>query len=208
MYPEQYKQKSVWDQIDMIQEVMPIDFDEGEVEKILSQSLPEKAEGLFVIPRQSESYINEIEKSLSVISESRKFYSHCQLRKKDIRRQEKTRGAISFIERSQKSMGDIIIIPTQFGLYYKGLSVKETERKMSPREFGLGAHEVSWMLFTHYGREYEKSVIHPLCPGDVAKVNKSFNFSPYFEHGGKILEFGVAKIDEQHPDFGAVTAFF
>lgn len=208
MYPEQYKQKSVWDQIDMIQEVMPIDFDEGEVEKILSLPLPERAEGLFVVPRQSGSYINEIEKSLSVISESRKFYSHCQFRKKDIRRQERTRQAISFIERSQKSMGDIIIIPAQFGLYYKGLSVKETERKMSPREFGLGVHEVSWMLFTHHGREYEKSVIHPLCPGDVAKANKSFNFSPYFEHGGKILEFGVLDCNQSLQDFGAVSAFF
>ena len=50
MYPKQYKLKSVWDQIDMIQEIMPIDFDEGEVEKILRQPLPEGAEGLFVIP--------------------------------------------------------------------------------------------------------------------------------------------------------------
>jgi len=208
MYPKQYKQKSVWDQIDMIQKVMSIDFNEGEVEKILSLPLPEKAEGLFVIPRQRGSYINEIENSLSVISESRKFYSHCQFGKKDIRRQERTRQAVSFIERSQEAIGDIIIIPAQFGLPYKGFSAKEVERKMSPREFGLGAKEVSWMLFTHYGREYKESSIHPFCPGDVAKVKKSFILSPYFEHGEKILEFGVLDCNQSLQDFGAVTAFF
>ncbi|MDD3386759.1 MAG: hypothetical protein PHU17_00775 [Candidatus Pacebacteria bacterium] len=206
-YPKYYKIKNVWDQIDMINEIMPIDFNEDVVERISKIPLPEKAEGWFVVPSLTENYVDEVEKTLSSISNTRTFYSHLELKRKNIKRKERTSVAISRLEKYENA-GDIIIIPAQFGNLHRGLSIKEIEtEKMTEREFGLGAYEVSWMLFTHPEREYKESNLHPVCIGDTVKVNKSFNFSPCFDYGEKVLELGAFANNERLQDFGAVTGF-
>ncbi len=93
-----------------------------------------------------------------------------------------------YLRQSQKSIkawekfGDeqkdhnILIVPAQFGLRYRGLSVRRARVVMNAQEFGLGAFDIGIMLLTHPERLQHYDDLYIDCAGDEYSPDADGNF--------------------------------
>lgn len=202
-YPKFYKPRDLWDQVEIIEQVIPIKVNKSLIDNVMQAPLPNGAESLFVIPKLKGSYVLSLLNVLSIIEMKRSFHSHVTLEKKKLLRDERTCKSLKILSNVQNGE-DVIIVPAQFGARHVNKSVESVRESMLPNEFGLGAHDVGWMLFTHLTeRQNEFNGIHLDCPGDIY----SGKYHPYFDYFERRMDFDMRKSNDPISDIGSVTGF-
>lgn len=197
MYPENYIIKSIPDQIKILNLFLGKRL-EVDYSKINQTTLPEGAEGFFVIPKINEdNYLKE----LKIISEKLKINSLVG-NLKNFNRHYLTVDYFEELSFRQGNWGDVFIVPAQFGMRYQGKSVEEVLEELSFEEVPLGAYEGLCMFLTHPARMYKDTHLFLDFPGDYLKGSKKF-----------YLNFDCQKVNVRNSqksnfNFGSITAFF
>lgn len=188
-YPVGYEVKSITEQIEILHKNFPqlsVEPTREFVERMLPMmTLPNGAEGWFAIPRAdriASSYNEAVEKIFMVIGSIYKFinYHEGRLRPQYLRQHERT--VRMFDKLSEKQLGDILVIPAQFGLRHRGRSVRRTRSIFAANEFGLGSFSTSCMLITCPERLGTINNLWVDCSGDeyTELGNGKFSSAPCF----------------------------
>lgn len=168
MYPARYHAKGIEQQINILREFFP---GLGSADKkIAKRPLPEGAEAWFAIPRWeniASTYNQAVQKVLEAIKKQRngKLEIFCKLEPGYLRQHSHKIEKLQLIAEQQKGY-DILVIPAQFGLRYKGRSSEKIREIIKENEFGLGAYEGAIMLLTHPERLVAYRNLFFDCPGD------------------------------------------
>jgi len=174
-YPMEYKIRPIMEQVEILRE--RLSFKGCSInEKIISRSLPEGAEGWFVIPNWEKSGMRNYQGAAGRMPDSLINYGYCDFNADFFRRHILTEKALRFIYQQQREF-DFLIIPAQFGLRHKGKSVRHARETFFSGEFGLGVYEVGCMILTHPEREFDKEQIHIDCAGDEYNMKATRTFS-------------------------------
>ena len=180
--------------------------------------LPNGAEGWFAIPKvdaiagrhfksvtnQNERYCRAALLGLKKLEESHQFasYREGKITPDMFHQHARTIAMLERIGKMQK--GDILVIPSQFGLRHAGRSVRRGRAVFSSSEFGHGTLAVGSMAFTHPTRFTDcKHPLFPCCSGDEFKPAPaaSFDNTPIFGRvNGGVKFFSVGA--------GQVTSFY
>ena len=212
-YLSGYQPKPIAEQVKRLRELFP---ELGSVdESIAEQELPQNTEGWFAIPRWEKiapTYGEAVQKVLDLIKQTRdgKFHNYRggQLGEAYLRQSAKTTKALQALG-EQQSDHDILVMSAQFGLHYRGKSVRRAREVMNASEFGLGAFEIGVMLLTHLERLQHLDDLWIDCAGDefAPHADGGFCRAPCFGfHDGKV-EFGTGDVGDADGDCGSASAF-
>jgi hypothetical protein len=183
--------------------------------------LPANAEGWFAIPNWrkhpeifGKTYSEAVQKMLDAIKKSRDgaFYNY---RDGEVDEQHLRQSARSekFWEELAKAQGDadILIIAAQFGIRYRGRSVRRARVIMedSQGEFGLGAFAVGIMILTHPNRLQHYDDLWIDCAGDEFSPDGvgAFSGAPYFRFDGDGVWFDTKGVDFAYDYCGSASGF-
>jgi broad specificity phosphatase PhoE len=182
-----YKPKGIIEQTKRLRELFPgIGYAD---EELSEQDFPSNAEGWFAIPRWEKiapTYGEAVQKVLDLIKQTRNgaFYNcrEGQLGPQYLRQSMNTSKAFQKLGDEQKDH-DILVVSAQFGLRYRGHSVRWACRVMNDSEFGLGAFAIGIMILTHPERLQHYDDLWINCAGDEFSPNAvcGFSESPCFE---------------------------
>lgn len=216
-YPPEYTYKPLSEQIAILLKHFPqlnVEQTNEFIVKVLpTLELPAGAEGWFAIPnpeRLAPSYGEALEKVLKIIDSSRKFqnYRKGELGPDRLRQHART---VQFLNKiGETQTGDILVIPCQFGLKYRGKSIRRARELFNKfTEFGLGAFMVGCMLITHPDRAVRTEELDMDCAGDeyTPDADGDFSRSLCFYFGGSQLKFDCYWIDNAHGYFSSVSGF-
>lgn len=216
-YPPEYKYKPLAEQIAILLKHFP-QLNVEKTNEFIAQvlptlQLPAGAEGWFAIPRPDKiapSYGEALEKVLKIIDSSRKFqnYRKGELGPDRLRTSARTVQYLNKIGETQT--GDILIIPCQFGLKYRGKSIRRARELFNKiTEFGLGAFQIGCMLITHPDRAVRTEELDMDCAGDeyAPGAGGGFSRSLFFSFGDGRLEFGDRWVGGADGRFGSVSGF-
>ncbi|NTU66522.1 MAG: hypothetical protein HGB08_01205 [Candidatus Moranbacteria bacterium] len=210
-YPNGYALKSLADQIAMLSNLFNLDGAKALAYAENLPKLPEGAEGWIAAPKWqaiADTYGKAVEKVLALLGESRKFknWREGQLDEKYLRQTERTVQMLAKFEQQQE--GDIIIIPAQFGLRYRGRSVRRARVVFVGNEFGFGSFINGCMLLTHPEREQTWEQLNIDCAGDeyAPDGNGEFVFAPVFYWNGG-LHFSAGWSSNTGKRFGSASGF-
>jgi hypothetical protein len=194
------KPKGITEQTNRLREMFPW---LGEAnEKLAEQVLPENAEGWFAIPRWEKvapTYGGAVQKVLSVIKKTRNGafcnYREGELGANHLRESPKTVSVFQKLAGEQEGQ-DILVVPAQFGIRHRGLSVRRARALMNANECGLGAFAIGIMLLTHPERLKHYDDLWIDCAGDEFAPGADGGFSrfPYFEVDGGGVGFGTRDV--------------
>ena len=181
-YPPGYKPKTITDQINRLREFFPgTTYPNNILPK--PTSLFPGAEGYFVIPRWPKiapTYGEAVQKVFDLIRRTRegKFQNEQegQLGAKYLRQTQKTEEAMQKISTQQKNY-DILFIPAQFGMRYKGNSISKARIAMRENEFGFGVFAIGVMILTHPERLRRYDDLWIDCAGDEFAPHANGKFS-------------------------------
>ncbi|MBI2625135.1 MAG: hypothetical protein HYW70_02285 [Candidatus Nealsonbacteria bacterium] len=169
VYPKGYKVKNITEQTNILRQLFPgIGYAD---ERIVKGPLPEGAEGWFAIPRWdsiAHTYNEAVDKVLKMLKQQCKgrFYNYREHHITDWL-QQTNKAMKMFYKIWQEQDGyDILVVPAQFGLRHRGLSIRQARNAMNVMEFGFGAFAVGIMLLIHPEREVQWEQLHVLCAGD------------------------------------------
>lgn len=184
--------------------------------------LPEGAEGWFAIPKVSafakkhfpaltdpdEQYCAAVNMVLDQIKQSRSFtnYREGEISKQTLKQTMRTQEFMQKIEEQQS--GDIIIVAAQYGMRYRGRSVRRARELFVGNEFGLGWFAVGVMALLHPKRYVRADELDTDCAGDeyVPGAGGVFGRAPVFGfYDG--LESGARDVSDVGGHFGSVSAF-
>ena len=225
-YPEEYRVRPLAEQVDILAGLFKLSLGDTIefIEKTLpTLTLPEGAEDYFAIPSidavaarffpdvkdPAEKYCRAVNLVLEMLAKSRKFtnYRAGELTPDRFRQHVRTVQALETISETQT--GDILIIPCQFGLRYRGKSVNRARELFRGSEFGLGAFATGCMELTHPEREVHWEQLHPDCPGDEFSpdADGQFDSAPiFFFHDGQ-LRFPAGWVSYAHAHYGSASGF-
>lgn len=178
-------------------------------ERRITRGLPLAAEGWFIIPRW-QLLASTYEEALELILERGNFlnYFHGQLQEREVERGGLEK-KLEIISKSQNS--DILILPAQLGLLYKGYSSDEVRRSLKENEFQLGAFEMSVILLTHKNRLNHYNDLGILCGGDMINPDPEeeidYTNIPSFSFRGRSSQVSLKWSVQSLPSYGSVTAF-
>lgn len=209
-YPAGYRPKPLDLQIQILRAEFP---KLGSYDKAAAAKAPPAImEGVFAIPRWetvAPTYGEAVELVIAKIAARRAVcnYREGQLGpdrlKESVRKVEMT----AKLREAQKGH-DILAVPAQFGLRYRGCSVRCARELFADNEFGLGAYEVGIMVLTHSERFTAYEDLFADCPGDeyAPESDAGFTAAPcwHFYDGG--LGFGTCDVDDAHPVCGSASA--
>lgn len=215
-YPERYAVNDITVQIEVLTRAFPqldtklaTEF-VGDV--LTSLELPEGAEGWFAIPRWEKlapSYGEALAIVLAAIKKSRKFvnYREGQLGPQYLRQHERT--ALMLAEIAADQPGDILVIPSQFGLRHRGRSIRRAREVLTVNEFGHGALAVGSMTLTHPERFVRWEQLHADCPGDEfsSEADGEWTRAPIFYFGGELVGFRADWYVSPDELYGSVSGF-
>jgi len=179
-----------------------------------SAPLPNAAEGYFAIPRWEKiapTYAEALEKVFAALNSSGsvKFhnYQESRLGPNYLREEKQSRTKWERLARQQR--GDIIVVPAQFGMYFRGLSVRRVREKLTENEFGLGAYHVAIMLLTHPERLSTGNELWVYAPGDEYSYrgDGKFELAPIFYFRSGEIGFDVIWFDGAYDFYGAASGF-
>ncbi|MFZ3054922.1 MAG: hypothetical protein WA091_03005 [Minisyncoccales bacterium] len=146
-YPLDYKPKSIEDQVDILRHFFrKIGHAD---EKIAKQSPSGHAEAFFAIPRWqliAETYDGAVYTVFHKIKQTRKCHPYNEY--KGFVETERTARKLKMLSEQQEGC-DILIVAAQFGMRYRGCSVRRARELFTGNEFGLGAFEIGCMILTH-----------------------------------------------------------
>lgn len=164
-----------------------------------------KSEGFFTIPPWQyfgESYIAATCKVLEALKHQRKFENFRQYKMSTAHL------------RLRQGIGIALgknLLPAQFGLVYRGRSVRSAREMMLVNEIELGPFEAGIMLLTHPKRLEKPSDLWVVCSGAgfSEEPNGKFDKVLYYcvRNGWLELHSSKGGIDEPNPQYGIPTAF-
>lgn len=194
------------------------------VEQVLpTLSLPDGAEGWFAMPSVNaiaahhfksvtnphERYCRAVLLMLEKLKESRKFdnYRQGEIIVDRLRQHARTAMMLERIGETQK--GDLLVIPSQFGLRHAGRSVRRGRAVYAKTEFGHGTLAVGSMTLTHPKRFVRWEQLHTDCAGDefAPGADGVFSRAPVFNFGVGKVEFGAALVGVANDQYGASSGF-
>lgn len=211
-YPPEYRDvKGIAEQINILCELfLGLGFVD---EKVTALPLPKHAEGWFAIPRWQNiapTYDEALEKVLALIASRRTFYSYRQgkLAAKYLRQHARTEKMLRQIGDQQKDF-DILVVAAQFGLRFRGKSVRRGRVLFEKNEFGLGAFAIGIMLLTHPERLVRWEQLHVDCAGDEysPEADGGFVCAPLFRFGDGEVEFNTDWSDNAYAGYGSASGF-
>jgi hypothetical protein len=120
--------------------------------------------------------------------------------------------SVAFWDRLIEAQGnpDIIIVPFQFGLLYRGNSVRRAREKFLASEFGLGCFAIGCLILTHEERLRHFDDLWIDCSGDEyddPDADGGFSDAPFFLWNGCKLGFGAVWFVDANAYCGSVSAF-
>lgn len=223
-YPPKYKgPKEITAQIKLIGNAFALDTKYALLYAKKLPLLPGGAEGWFAIPKLSaltkkhfpeisdpaRQYCEAVIMALRKIESSRSFYNY---RRGDIvtaklRQHKRTVRMLEILE--QKQPGDILIIPAQLGMRYRGMSVYDARKSFSSNEFGLGTLAVCSIALTHPERLAITDELDLDCPGDefAPELDGAFSKSPYFFFYIDQVRFNALHLSDASWYCGSVSGF-
>ncbi len=154
-------------------------------------------------------YCRTVELVLGKLGESRRFvnYREGQLTPDRLRQHARTVAMLERIAVAQK--GDILVVPSQFGLRHAGRSVRRARAVFTKMEFGLGVLAVGSMTLTHPSRFVRWEQLHTDCAGDefAPEADGRFVLAPCFDWSGGVLGFGADGADCPSGYYGSASGF-
>ncbi len=186
----------------------------GADERLAERPLPVGAEGYFAIPRW-ERFAPTYGEAVQIVCKkleqvNGKFHNMLErkLGPQHLRQQDKTAAAFRALGVAQSDY-DMLVVPAQFGITYRGRSGRSALQMMDPFEFGLGVFAGGIMLLTHENRLPHVNDLLIDLPGDESSpdANGSFGSAPYFSFG-----FGAITVDNKELNyfaqaFGSASGF-
>lgn len=184
-------------------------------ERVVREKLPPHSEGWFVRPpweMLAPTYVEAVAKVLELLRRSRdgKFYSYREgsLEYMDLHQTRDTTSAFTAIQKKQES--ETIILPAQFGIYYRGHSSALVEEEVGSREFLLDTYTVGIMLLSHQPRLNNEEDLGIICGGDICvNVNSDAReeHAPHYTWNAGQLVFGTGNPHRPLSNFGVATGF-
>ncbi|MGA2809342.1 MAG: hypothetical protein ABSE87_14530 [Terracidiphilus sp.] len=211
-YPEGYRMKAVWEQVAILRRHFPaLGTNEDDLEQLAKRPLPLRAEWA-VIPRWEKvgaTYCEAIQKIFALIASERKFSVTCKERLNDRTLMQSVKAMDAWKRLGEQQSGDWLIVATQFGLRFRGCSVRCATDTMYSYEFGLGTFAVACMLLTHPKREIKWEQLHPECGGDYFTPIKDEQLvrTPLFSFRSGELKLDSVQIDNPGDGFGCASGF-
>jgi len=211
-YPPEYKGvKGVAEQTNILRGLFPgLGFAD---EKVVALPLPKHAEGWFAIPRWQNiapTYGEAVEKVSALIVSRRTFYNYRQgkLAARYLRQHARTEKFLRQVGDQQKDF-DILVVAAQFGLRFRGKSVRRSRVLFEKNEYGLGAFAIGIMLLTHPERLVRWEQLHVDCAGDEYSADGDgvFSEAPYFYFDDDELRFGTRDCSSYSGPFGSASGF-
>ena len=193
------------------------------VEQVLpTLTLPDGAEGWFAIPsvnaiaaRHFMSVTNPHERycrasvvMFDLLKESRNFHNYREGQIAPDRLHQHARTAMMLERIAAEQQGDILVIPSQFGLRHAGRSVRRGRAVYAKTEFGHGTLAVGSMTLTHPTRFIRWGQLHTDCAGDdFTSVAVEFLRAPVFYFCDGRLWFGTARVGRAGESYGSASGF-
>ncbi len=227
VYPPEYTGPApIGEQIDKLAALFGLSLGETMrfVEQVLpTLTLPDGAEGWFAIPRVEaiaarhfksvtnphERYCRAVLLMLEKLKESRQFYNYREgeITVDCLRQHARTAMMLELIGETQK--GDLLVIPSQFGLRHAGRSVRRGRAVYAKTEFGHGALSVGSMLLTHPKRFVRWEQLHTDCAGDEFAPGADGRFvrAPYFRCHDSLLWFDTHDAAYPRDYYGSASGF-
>jgi hypothetical protein len=184
-------------------------------ERVVREKLPPHSEGWFIRPSWemfAPTYSEAVAKVLELLRRNRggKFYNYREgsLEYMDLHQTRDTETAFTSIQKKQGS--ETIILPAQFGIYYRGHSSVLVEEEVGSREFLLDTYTVGIMLLSHPARLGNEEDLGIICGGDTCvNVNSDTRdeHTPHFIWNAGQLVFGTGNPLRPLPNFGIATGF-
>ena len=211
-YPDGFRMKTIPEQEAALRRLFPsLGTKDDDLERLARRPLPLRAEWA-AIPRWEKigaTYCSAVKRILSMINAERKFSATCKDRLNDQSLQQTGRAVDAWRKLGEQQTGDILIVATQFGLRYRGYSVRAAIDSMASYEFGLGTFAVACMLLTHPRREIKWEQLHPECGGDYLTpiAGETLARAPVFSFRSGELKLDSVQIDNPGDGFGCASGF-
>lgn len=227
VYPPEYQDPApIAEQIDKLAALFGLCL--GETMRFVEQALPtlqlpSGAEGWFAIPKveaiaarhfksvtnPNERYVRAVLMMLKKIKEARKFYNYREGEITADRLRQHARTAAMLERIGEVQRGDILVIPSQFGLRHAGRSVRRGRAVYAKTEFGHGALAVGSMLLTHPKRLVRWEQLHIDCGGDefAPEADGQFSDAPLFDFRGGRVEFDARDVARARDLCGTASGF-
>ncbi len=213
-YPVGYAPRPVAEQMDVFQRFFPRlkSFDNHAA----TQSIPEGAEAIFLIPRWQEIapiYYQAVEILFKRLVEQRTgmFMNqrNGQLGADLLRQSAKKVGLFQKLCEQQKGHS-VLVVPAQFGFRHRGKSVRRARVVMGPGEVGLGAFEIGCMLLSHPDRLQHAHDLLIDCAGDEHSLDASdvYAGAPFYDFIDVSLDFSTSHVSNLLANYGIASAFF
>lgn len=211
-YPDGFRMRTVEEQAATLLKLFP-NLDASHVQELASGELPAWADGWAVMPKPGKigrDYYVTLELAIGHLAKSRKFknWREGQLAKKHLRLKEKTAQAQAKLD---EQPGDFWVFPFQFGLKWRGHSVRNAQVRFDDNEFGLGPYEVAILLLTHPDRITGPNQLCIDCAGcEYSPVADGDFFAClcfYWSDGCKRLELVDSRAGLVNGRWGAVSGF-
>ena len=212
VYPDGYRMKTFLEQEAILRRLFPaLGTKEDDLEKLARRPLPARAEWT-AIPRWEKigaTYCGAIRKIFSLIASERRFSNTCKDALNDRSLLQTGKAMDAWKRLGEEQSGDILIVATQFGMRYRGCSVRCATDSMASYEFGLGTFAVSCMLLTHPKREVKWQQLHPECGGDyfIPITGEQLVRTPVFSFRSGELKLDSVQIDNPGEGFGCASGF-
>jgi hypothetical protein len=214
VYPAGYANKPVSEQLIALGKHYP-KLDGSEVLKYAKQLsiVVPGAENWFAVPKRekiAKSENDAVEHVLDLIGKSRRFtnFRKGELGPKYLKLSEQTQEALRLFSNAQK--GDYWLIPGQFGLRWRGRSVRRGRVLYDRNEFGFDSYIVGNMLLSHPERLVGQSdELYIDCSGDeyAPDAGGVCGSAPIFGWYGGEVEFNTVWVSSAVPDYGAASGF-
>lgn len=188
--------------------------------------VPNWVEGPFCLIRPgffSNVYGEEVEEVLKALAKDRrgKFinYREGRLGQKYLRQSEQTLASLQAITEAQRG-SDILIVPAQFGIRFRGKSVRRSRALFVTNEYGQGVKDGGTMLLTHPIRLQHRLLTLPInlqhrddlwldFPGDEYSDGGDgrFEHAPCFRFREGRLGFAAYWVTSADEHYGSVSGF-
>lgn len=211
-YPSDYNPKHMHEQVRILREAFPGlgSFDEN----LATGPLPLYAEGWFAIPRWQKvasNYCEAVQMALRLLECSREceYFETDEEQFTDYLHQS-ARTEIMYKDLAGRQKGhDILVIPGQFGLFYRGCSVRRTQEIFLKNEFGPGLFAGICMLLTHPERLQSSDDLLLDLPGDFfpPEKNSQIKTTPVVFCNDVNIEVSKSPADSYNDEFGSVSLF-
>ena len=211
-YPEGYRMKTMQEQEAILRRLFPaLGTKEDDLQQLAKRPLPLRAEWT-AIPRWEKvgaTYCEAVQKVFSLIASERKFTNTCKGKLNDRSLMQTGKAIDAWKKLGEDQSGDILIVATQFGIRYRGYSVRCATDSMYSYEFGLSTFAVACMLLTHPKREIKWEQLHPECGGDYFTpiAGEQLVRTPVFSFRSGELKLDTVQIDNPGDGFGCASGF-